>query len=104
MEPKPFASSSFLAETAPRHIRGALISTYQLFITLGIFLASCINFGTFEHQRSSPISWRLPMGLGFVFAAILGGGILVFPETPRYAFRKGRREEARSTMMKVYGA
>ena len=94
----------YQAETAPRHIRGALISTYQLFITFGIFLASCINFGVYEHQRHSVISWRLPIGLGFVFAAILGGGILFFPETPRYVYRKGRTDEAKATMTKVYGA
>jgi MFS transporter, SP family, sugar:H+ symporter len=93
-----------LAETAPRYIRGALISTYQLFITFGIFLASCINFGTYEHQRSSPISWRLPIGIGFIWIGILAGGILLFPETPRYAYRKGRTEEAKATMTKVYGA
>jgi MFS transporter, SP family, sugar:H+ symporter len=81
-----------------------LISTYQLFITLGIFLASCINFGTYEHQRSSPISWRLPIGIGFIWIGILAGGILLFPETPRYAYRKGRTEEAKATMTKVYGA
>ena len=38
----------YQAETGPRHIRGALISTYQLLITFGIFFAACINFGTFE--------------------------------------------------------
>jgi SP family sugar:H+ symporter-like MFS transporter len=38
----------YQAETGPRHIRGALISTYQLFITIGIFFASCINYGTYE--------------------------------------------------------
>lgn len=37
----------YQAETGPKHIRGALISTYQLFITIGIFFAACINYGTF---------------------------------------------------------
>jgi SP family sugar:H+ symporter-like MFS transporter len=91
------------AETAPRYIRGALISTYQLLITLGIFLAACFNFGTYEHQRNSSASWRISIGLGWVFAAILGFGILLFPESPRFAYRKGRTEEAKQTMMKVYG-
>ncbi|KIW15226.1 hypothetical protein PV08_05271 [Exophiala spinifera] len=94
----------YMAETAPRHIRGALISTYQLFITFGIFLASCINFGCFEHQRGSSASWRIPMGLAFVFAFILGAGILIFPETPRFLYRKGKKEEAKQIMLKVYGA
>ncbi|KAK5560225.1 hexose transporter hxt5 [Exophiala xenobiotica] len=94
----------YMAETAPRHIRGALISTYQLFITFGIFLAACINYGCFEHQRGSAVSWRIPMGLAFVFAFILGAGILIFPETPRFLYRKGQKDEARRVMLKVYGA
>ena len=94
----------YQAETAPRHIRGALISTYQLFITLGIFLASCFNYAVYEHQRNTAASWRIVIGIGFVWAGILGFGILLFPETPRYAYRKGRTEEAKATMCKVYGA
>ena len=94
----------YQAETAPRHIRGALISTYQLFITLGIFLASCFNYAVYEHQRNTAASWRIVIGIGFVWAFILGAGILLFPETPRYAYRKGRTEEAKATMCKVYGA
>ncbi len=94
----------YQAETAPRHIRGALISTYQLFITFGIFLASCFNYAVFEHQRHKAASWRIVIGVGFVWAFILGVGILLFPETPRYAYRKGRTEEAKATMTKVYGA
>ncbi|KAJ9607337.1 hexose transporter hxt5 [Cladophialophora chaetospira] len=94
----------YMAETAPRHIRGSLISTYQLFITFGIFLAACINFGTYEHQRGNSGSWRIPMGIAFVWAFILGAGILFFTDTPRYLYRKGQTEEARRIMTKVYGA
>jgi SP family sugar:H+ symporter-like MFS transporter len=94
----------YQAETGPKHIRGALISTYQLFITIGIFFAACINYGTYEHQRESSASWRISLGLGFVFCAILGIGMLFLPETPRFAYRHGRQEEAKQTMMRVYGA
>ena len=94
----------YMAETGPRHIRGALISTYQLFITFGIFLAACINFGTNEHQRGSSASWRIPMGIGFIWSIYLGVGILFFPETPRFNYRQGKIEEAKATMYKVYGA
>lgn len=94
----------YQAETGPKHIRGALISTYQLFITIGIFLAACINYGTYEHQRANSGSWRISIGLGFIFCAVLGVGILFMPETPRYVYRRGDKELARQTMMKVYGA
>ena len=65
----------------PRRYRLLLIS----FITFGILIAYLINFGTKSIQ--SPASWRILMGIGFVFAFILGFGILLFPETPRFDYR-----------------
>lgn len=92
------------AETAPPWIRGALVCTYQLFITLGIFLAACFNFGTNTHQQDNSGSWRIVIGLGWVWTLILGIGILFFRETPRYDYRHGRIEEAKETLCRVYGA
>jgi len=91
----------YQGESAPRQIRGALISTYQLFITLGIFVANCINFGT--EKRDDSGSWRIPMGISFLWVLILGVGIIFFPESPRYDYRNGRIEEAKRTMVKLYG-
>ncbi|SLM39237.1 mfs monosaccharide [Lasallia pustulata] len=91
----------YVSESGPRQVRGALVSTYQLFITLGIFTADCINFGTEARPNSG--AWRIPMGVGFIWPMILGLGILCFPESPRHAFRKGRYEEARTTMARFYG-
>ncbi|KIN01525.1 hypothetical protein OIDMADRAFT_54639 [Oidiodendron maius Zn] len=91
----------YQGESAPRQIRGALISTYQLFITLGIFVANCINFGT--EKRTNTASWRIPMGISFLWVLILGVGIIFFPESPRYDFRHGRVENASKTMARLYG-
>ncbi|KAH8802770.1 sugar porter family MFS transporter [Xylogone sp. PMI_703] len=91
----------YQGESAPRHIRGALISTYQLFITLGIFVANCINFGT--EKKHSTASWRIPMGISFLWVLILGIGIVFFPESPRYDYRHGRVDRAKQTMVKLYG-
>ena len=93
----------YQAETGPRHIRGALISTYQLMITFGIFLAAVLNYAAERHQSGHKASWQITMGLSFVFAAILGLGIRLFPETPRYDYRKGRPDKAKRTMTKIYG-
>jgi SP family sugar:H+ symporter-like MFS transporter len=94
----------YQAETAPPWIRGALVCAYQLFITLGIFLAACFNYGTYTHQRYSSASWRIVVGLGWIWTLILGFGILLFPETPRYDYRHGKVDRARETLMRVYGA
>lgn len=94
----------FQAETAPPWIRGALVCSYQLFITFGIFLAACFNYGLYEHQRDSSASWRVVIGLGWLWTIILGFGIWGFEETPRYVYTQGRAEEAKTTMMRVFGA
>ncbi|KAJ5161661.1 hypothetical protein N7492_007053 [Penicillium capsulatum] len=91
----------YQAESGPRHIRGSLISTYQLFITLGIFVANCINFGT--EARPNTGSWRIPMGITYVWALILGVGMAFFPESPRYDYRHNKVDQAMDTLAKIYG-
>ncbi|KAJ5753151.1 hypothetical protein N7520_010068 [Penicillium odoratum] len=91
----------YQAESGPRHIRGSLISTYQLFITLGIFVANCINFGT--EARSDTSSWRIPLGITYFWALVLGVGMLFFPESPRYDYRHNKVEKAITNLSKIYG-
>ncbi|KAM0327176.1 hypothetical protein ACHAQA_006308 [Verticillium albo-atrum] len=94
----------YQAETAPPWIRGAMVCTYQLFITMGIFLAACINYGTVNDYPDSTASWRIVIGLGWLWTLVLGLGILMFPETPRFDYRRGHVDRARETLCKVYGA
>ncbi|KAL1963767.1 hypothetical protein VTN77DRAFT_7833 [Rasamsonia byssochlamydoides] len=91
----------YQGESGPRHIRGSLISTYQLFVTLGIFVAYCIDFGT--EARNDTGSWRIPMGITYVWAIILGVGMAFFPESPRHDYRNGRIERAMNSLAKIYG-
>ncbi|CAL5869157.1 uncharacterized protein PFLUO_LOCUS3385 [Penicillium psychrofluorescens] len=91
----------YQGESAPRHIRGAMISCYQLFVTLGIFLAYCINLGTNTLEGSA--QWRITLGITFLFAIVLGGGMVFFPESPRFEFRHGKAESAQRTLARLYG-
>lgn len=91
----------YQGESAPRQVRGALICCYQLFITMGIFVAYLINLGT--NHLDGTAQWRITLGLTIVFALFLGGGIAFFPETPRYQYRMGQIDSARATMAKFYG-
>ncbi|KAJ5247592.1 hypothetical protein N7468_002575 [Penicillium chermesinum] len=91
----------YQAESGPRHIRGSLVSTYQLFITLGIFVANCINFGTEKNTDTS--SWRIPLGITYLWALILGVGMLFFPESPRFDYRHNKVDAAMNNLAKIYG-
>ncbi len=91
----------YQGETSPTHIRGAIVCCYQLFITIGILLAYLINFGT--ERINSPASWRIVMGISYVWGVVLGVGILLFPETPRFDYRNGKVDQAAATIAKVHG-
>lgn len=91
----------YQSECSPAKIRGVIVSSYQLFITFGIWLAEIVNFGTESMHNSA--SWRIPNGLSFAWALILGTLILFFPESPRFAYGRGRASEARTTIARLAG-
>ena len=92
---------AYQGESAPTHLRGAIVCCYQLFITIGILLAYLINFGTETIDGSA--SWRIPVGISYFWALVLGFGILFFPETPRHEFRHGAVNSAAESIAKFYG-
>ncbi|KAI0584077.1 hypothetical protein TUN199_06697 [Pyrenophora tritici-repentis] len=92
----------YQSESIPKRIRGATVSSYQLFITLGIWTAYMVNYGT-EKDYSNSAQWRIPNGLSALWAIILGSTILLLPESPRYAYRKGNVEDARKNMARLNG-
>lgn len=84
---------SYISESAPTEVRGSLSSLFQLAITIGILLAYLVN-GAFAMVES----WRWPLGLAFVPAAVLFAGMYFLPETPRWLVSKDREEEARRVL------
>ncbi|KAH7409890.1 hypothetical protein DE146DRAFT_604132 [Phaeosphaeria sp. MPI-PUGE-AT-0046c] len=92
----------YQSESIPKRIRGATVSSYQLLITLGIWTAYMVNYGTSKGYNDSA-QWRIPNGLSALWAIILGSTILLLPESPRYAYRKGRIDEARMNMARLNG-
>jgi len=92
----------FQSECAPRQIRGAVVASYQLMITLGILVSNCVNYGMREIQDSSA-SWRVVIGLGMVFSLPLGIGILAVPESPRWLAARSDWDAARMSLARLRG-
>ena len=85
-----------ISEVSPKHLRGTLVSCFQLMITLGIFLGYCTNYGTKSYTNS--VQWRVPLGLGFAWALFMIVAMLMVPESPRYLIKVGKMKEAKRSI------
>jgi len=89
----------YMSEICPKKVRGALVAGYQFCITIGILLASGIDYAT--ESRPNDSSYRIPIGIQFIFGFILGGGLLFLPDSPRYFVKRGRIEKARAALTRL---
>ena len=91
----------YMSEIAPKKVRGALVSGYQFCITIGILLASCVDYGT--QNKLTTASYRIPIALQMLWALILGTGLFLLPESPRYYVKKGNLEKATHVLTRLRG-
>lgn len=91
----------YMSEICPRKVRGALVAGYQFCITIGLLVASCITYSTADWTTKA--SYRLPIGIQFIWAVILGTGILFLPDSPRYFVKRGSIARARTSLAKLRG-
>lgn len=107
-------SPMYIAEVAPSHIRGKLVSLNQLTIVLGILGAQIVNFLIAEPMPAgttipSPDSWNVLMGWRWMFwsAAFPAAAFLLLalfiPESPRWLAMRGRENEAMKTLENIGG-
>jgi SP family sugar:H+ symporter-like MFS transporter len=86
----------FISEASPKHIRGALISSYQLMVSGGIFVGYCTNYGTKSYDNTA--QWRIALGLCFFWALVMIVGMVFMPESPRYLIKVNRLDDARKSL------
>jgi cyanate permease len=83
---------------APPKWRGALNSGFQLFIGVGVVLATIVNFFAAQAGESG---WRIALGCGALPAAMMTLGALFIPDTPSSLIQRGRVQEARQSLSQV---
>ncbi|MCJ1400280.1 hypothetical protein MMC11_003484 [Xylographa trunciseda] len=91
----------YMSEIAPRKVRGSIVSGYQFCITIGLLLASCVDYGT--QDRTDTGSYRIPIAIQLAWALILGTGLLMLPESPRYFVKRGRIDKAVEVLARLRG-
>jgi MFS family permease len=81
------AAPLYAAELAPANLRGRFVSSYQLAITIGIFLAYLV-----DGWLAKTDAWRWMLGASAVPGILLFGAALIAPESPRWLMKVGRRD------------
>jgi sugar porter (SP) family MFS transporter len=85
------AAPLYAAELAPAHLRGRMVSLYQLAITMGIFVAYLADYLLVNGNQ-----WRAMLGISAVPAVLLFVAMLPQPDSPRWYVKAGRHDDARA--------
>jgi SP family galactose:H+ symporter-like MFS transporter len=93
-----FTAPIYLAEIAPENIRGAMVSMYQLMITIGIFLAF-LSDTAFSYSGN----WHWMLGIIAIPGALFFMGVFALPESPRWLMMRGRKDQATQVLIKLRG-
>jgi MFS transporter, SP family, major inositol transporter len=87
----------FLAEMAPVHSRGRMVTINELMIVTGQFLAFAMN-AILDQLIQDPHVWRWMLGVATLPAIALFVGMLALPDSPRWYAVRGRFDEARRVL------
>lgn len=93
----------YIAEISPAQIRGMLVASFQLLITVGIMASYFINvaFALPEGAPGYDDCWRPMFYSGVIPATLMFAGMAFLPESPRWLMSKGNEKKCREILGKV---
>jgi len=86
----------FVAESAPRTVRGALLVAYQVATVAGIIVGYLAAYAL-----AGSHSWRWMLGLAAIPSLLVLAIVVRLPDTARWYVLKGRLDEARRTLAAI---
>lgn len=103
-------SPLYISEVAPAKIRGRLTTVQQVMIITGLTAAFLVNYflaqaaGDSLGEVGGMPAWRWMYLAQAAPAAVFLVALLFIPESPRYLVNRGREDEARAVLTRLFGA
>ena len=104
-------SPAYISEVAPANIRGRMTTIQQIMIITGLTAAFLVNYFLAQSAgKSTEIfwggyeAWRWMYWMQAIPAAVFLLALLFIPESPRFLISKGRNEEAKAVLTRLFGA
>jgi SP family sugar:H+ symporter-like MFS transporter len=101
---------AYISEIAPARYRGALATTQQIAIILGLFISFLSNYFLAGLSGSSENilwlnfeTWRWMFWMEILPATVFLVSLFFIPQTPRFLTSRNKAESARKVLGKLYG-
>ncbi|MFB9769195.1 sugar porter family MFS transporter [Lactiplantibacillus modestisalitolerans] len=94
----------YIAEVAPTELRGKMVTTAQVMIVTGQFVAFGVNAALTPLGAQNAAIWRWMLGLGTIPGIILWLGMYLIPESPRWLVSQGKMDKALGVLRKIRAA
>lgn len=97
------AGSIFISEVCPSEIRGKIMSFWQMFYSVGSFIAYWISFGTSKNPKKlGEWDWKIVVIFQMLVPIIILSQVFFIPESPRWYVQKSRDyEKARQSLRRI---
>jgi SP family galactose:H+ symporter-like MFS transporter len=91
-------SPVYTSELADESQRGWLVNLFVVSIQVGVFCSFLIAYAL-SHSGN----WREMIGIGIIPAILLGFGVFLLPESPRWLIVKNKKDKALAILTRLYG-
>ncbi|KAH9865527.1 hypothetical protein J1614_009112 [Plenodomus biglobosus] len=97
------AGSIYIGELAPPEIRGKIMSFWQMFYSVGAFIAYWISYATSKNPKGlGEWDWKMVVIFQLLMPILIVSQVFFIPESPRWYVQKSRDyEQARNSLRRV---
>ncbi|KAK3291127.1 general substrate transporter [Chaetomium fimeti] len=89
-------SQLYIQECSPARYRGLMISSFQVWTTVGTLVGTVVD--NFTAKIDGRDAYMIPLGLIYIVPIVLSLGLLFVPESPRWLAQHGHLDKARKAL------